>query len=82
MVRRAAAKNLCPFIEVVENASVTNQLFPLFKNLAVDDQDSVRLLAVNNSVAIAKRLPNDFAETEGIILNFSSCKSKYIYICI
>ena len=67
MVRRAAAKNLCPFIEVVEIASVTNQLFPLFKNLAVDDQDSVRLLAVNNSVAIAKRLPNDFSEAEGII---------------
>lgn len=46
MVRRAAAANLAKFTKQVTKEHVISDVLPLFKALAADDQDSVRLLTV------------------------------------
>ena len=63
MVRRAAAGKLGEFAKVVEPASVKQDLIPLFHNLAADEQDSVRLLAVEACAAIATLLQKEEIET-------------------
>jgi len=54
MVRRAAAAKFGELVKVVELEHVKNELIPLFNNLALDEQDSVRLLAVEACVVIAQ----------------------------
>lgn len=44
------------FCAVVENQYVKSDLLPAFLQLSKDDQDSVRLLAVDNCIEIAKVL--------------------------
>ncbi|CAG0921344.1 unnamed protein product [Notodromas monacha] len=56
MVRRAAACKLGEFAQVVEIEFLKSDLIPMFVNLASDEQDSVRLLAVDGCVAIARLL--------------------------
>jgi serine/threonine-protein phosphatase 2A regulatory subunit A len=56
MVRRAAAQALAEFTGVVETGVVREHLVPLFVGLAGDAQDSVKLLAVSNCIAIAEML--------------------------
>jgi len=46
MVRRAAAAKLGEFAKVMELDYVKSELIPLFSHLAQDEQDSVRLLAI------------------------------------
>lgn len=41
---------------------VKSDLVPLFNDLAIDEQDSVRLLAVEACVSVASILPNDDKE--------------------
>jgi len=53
MVRRAAARNLGKLALECGKADLKRDVMPLFERLAADDQDSVRLLAVENCVAIA-----------------------------
>merc|ERR1711988_162816 len=53
MVKRAASLNLGKFAAEVEEDHLVSDLIPKFQNLSKDDQDSVRLLAVENCVAIA-----------------------------
>lgn len=67
MVRRAAACKLGEFAQAVELEHVKADLIPMFVNLATDEQDSVRLLAVDGCVAIARLLtrsgnPEDTAQ--------------------
>lgn len=62
MVRRAAASKLGEFATVVELEYVKKDIMTLFTTLAGDEQDSVRLLAVDSCVAIAKLLPNEDIE--------------------
>ena len=47
MVRRAASSKLGEFAKVVEVEYLKSDLIPMFVNLAQDEQDSVRLLAVS-----------------------------------
>uniref|UniRef100_A0A8C9A7T0 Protein phosphatase 2 scaffold subunit Abeta n=1 Tax=Prolemur simus TaxID=1328070 RepID=A0A8C9A7T0_PROSS len=63
MVRRAAASKLGEFAKVLELDSVNTEIVPLFTNLASDEQDSVRLLAVEACVSIAQLLSQDDLES-------------------
>ena len=59
MVRRAAASKLGEFATSVEAENVKEDLIPMFHNLASDEQDSVRLLAVEACASIANILQDD-----------------------
>ncbi|KAJ2799357.1 protein phosphatase 2A structural subunit, partial [Coemansia helicoidea] len=56
MIRRAAASNLVGLVEKIEKGHVLTFGVPNLRQLAGDDQDSVRLLTVEPLVAITKRL--------------------------
>lgn len=53
MVRRAAASKLGELAKVIEPEYLRQELVTLFTNLANDEQDSVRLLAVEAGVIMA-----------------------------
>lgn len=58
MVRRGAAAALGPFAKEIGDAAVVGEeITPLFLALAEDDQDSVRLLVVDNCCALCEILP-------------------------
>lgn len=54
MVRRAAASNLGKLAEVTRPEHIKSDLLPLFSRLVGDDQDSVRLLAVDSCLIFSK----------------------------
>ena len=56
MVRRAAASKLGEFAKAVEVDSVKEDLIGMFHSLSQDEQDSVRLLAVEACASIASLL--------------------------
>lgn len=61
MVRRAAAKALGPFVKAIASVPSQHSLLlsdsiPLYRRLAVDDQDSVRLLTIPDLIALASAL--------------------------
>eukprot|EP00118_Oscarella_pearsei_P015653 m.142675 g.142675 ORF g.142675 m.142675 type:complete len:444 (+) comp38363_c0_seq3:513-1844(+) len=62
MVRRAAAGKLGEFAKAVEMESVKTSMVELYTSLANDEQDSVRLLAVEAGIAIASILSKDEIE--------------------
>lgn len=62
MARRSAASNLGEFAKVMEIEYVKADLIPMFVILAQDEQDSVRLLAVEACVSIAALLPREDVE--------------------
>ncbi|GMF11870.1 unnamed protein product [Phytophthora lilii] len=59
MVRRAAAANIGKFAAAMEKEHIAGMILPLFRALTADDQDSVRLLAIENSAAIAELLSQE-----------------------
>lgn len=61
-MRRAAASKLGEFAQVVEVEFLKSDLIPMFVQLAQDDQDSVRLLAVEACVSIAQLLQQEDVE--------------------
>ncbi|KAI7978932.1 Serine/threonine-protein phosphatase 2A 65 kDa regulatory subunit A beta isoform [Camellia lanceoleosa] len=77
MVRRAAATNLGKFAATIEAAHMKNDIMSMFEDLTQDDQDSVRLLAVEGCAALGKLLePQDcVAHILPVIVNFSQDKS-------
>lgn len=56
MVRRAVASNVGNFAGVVEGQLLLSDVIPVFEALASDDQDNVRLLAVEQAGKVAKAL--------------------------
>ncbi|CAM9697299.1 unnamed protein product, partial [Ectocarpus sp. 8 AP-2014] len=54
MVRRAVASNVGNFAGVVEGHLLLSDVVPVFEALASDDQDNVRLLAVEQAGKVAK----------------------------
>lgn len=56
MVRRAVASNVGNFAGVVEGRLLLSDVVPVFEALASDDQDNVRLLAVEQAGKVAKAL--------------------------
>jgi serine/threonine-protein phosphatase 2A regulatory subunit A len=69
MVRRQAATNLSKFIKEMPAAVVIEEMIPLFKHLAGDDQDSVRLLTVEILIAIAEAVPKEQQSSHGVLLS-------------
>ena len=68
MVRRSAANNLSKFVRNMPAAIVIDEMIPLFQHLAVDDQDSVRLLTVEVLIAIAEVVPKEQQSGHGVLL--------------
>lgn len=66
MVRRAAASKLGEFAKVVEEDHLKNEFYPIFEDLAKDDQDSVRVLAVEAGIVMVSLLRDDPAKLEQI----------------
>ncbi|KAJ7169889.1 armadillo-type protein [Mycena filopes] len=56
MVRRAAAKWLGPLLTHFSPQHVLSDGLPIYRRLQSDDQDSVRLLTVEDLIAIAQRM--------------------------
>lgn len=56
MVRRAAARWLGPFVQNLSKQHVLSDGLPIYRRLQSDDQDSVRLLTVEDLIVIAKQL--------------------------
>jgi len=63
MVRRAVSSNFGTFAQEVEKDFMKAELLPAFTKLSLDDQDSVRLLAVDNCVKLAQLLGDDDRST-------------------
>ena len=59
MVRRAAATRLGEFARVIELEYLKSEIVPMFVSLGQDEQDSVRLLAVEACASIATLLKQD-----------------------
>lgn len=74
MVRRAAAGKLGEFAKVVELDYVKSDLIPLFSHLAQDEQDSVRLLAIEACVQVSEPLSLARAK-DGCTVKLSSAVS-------
>ena len=66
MVRKAACSALGAFARVVEGSALHDEIIPLFTKLSEDDQDSVRIVAVDNCVALGSLLPPE--QTSVLIL--------------
>ncbi|CCM01981.1 uncharacterized protein FIBRA_04054 [Fibroporia radiculosa] len=66
MVRRAAAKWLGPFIKKLSKPHVLADGLAVYRRLQSDDQDSVRLLTVEDLIAIAQHLTP--AEVKDLLL--------------
>lgn len=81
MVRRAAASNIGAIATAMHVADDGDHfkadLLPLFTTLSADEQDSVRLLAVENCVRVGKLLPaaENYASVLPIIRAISQDKS-------
>lgn len=56
MVRRAAAKWLGPLLTHLEKQHILSDGLPIYRRLQSDDQDSVRLLTVEDLIVLAKRM--------------------------
>ena len=68
MVRRQAANSLAKFAQEMPASIVISEMIPLFKHLASDDQDSVRLLTVEVLIAIAEVIPKEQQPSHGVLL--------------
>lgn len=66
MVRRAAASKLGEFATALEAEFVKSEIIQLWSQFLSDDQDSVRLLAVEASIAIAGLLSSEDIEAHMI----------------
>ncbi|KAF2883855.1 hypothetical protein ILUMI_22324 [Ignelater luminosus] len=66
LVRRSAAGKLTEFARVLELQYLKDEFIPVFDNFSKDDQDSVRVLAVDVGISIATRLKKK--EVEEFIL--------------
>ncbi|WVQ82727.1 hypothetical protein IAT38_004859 [Cryptococcus sp. DSM 104549] len=68
MVRRATAKALGPLTKAVaeipaQHSLLISDINPIYRKLAADDQDSVRLLTIPDLIALASSLTNEEVKT-------------------
>ena len=77
MVRRAAAQKLSEFAKVVELEFLKLSVIPIFTFLSADDQDSVRLLAVEACITIASLLQQEEIE-EFVMPTVRKCAGKFL----
>ncbi|RHY04496.1 hypothetical protein DYB36_009759, partial [Aphanomyces astaci] len=67
---------ICKFGAKIERDIFVSTILPLFKSLTVDDQDSVRLLAIENCAVIAKLLNEDENLSHILPVVRSSCEDR------
>ena len=68
MVRRESATNMAKFVKEMDANVVVSEMIPLFQHLTEDDQDSVRLLAVEVLISIAEVVPKERQASHGVLL--------------
>ncbi|KAK0753184.1 armadillo-type protein [Schizothecium vesticola] len=68
MVRRQAATHMAKFVREMPASIVVDEMIPMFQHLVQDDQDSVRLLAVEILISIAEVVPKEQQASHGVIL--------------
>lgn len=71
MVRRAAAASLAKLVAELPEGGVPDSLFSLFRRLAEDAQDSVRLVAIDNAIEIGAKV--DTTTKAGHVLPVRAC---------
>ncbi|KAI8901382.1 armadillo-type protein [Globomyces pollinis-pini] len=76
MVRRAAATHLSKFVKQLPPAVVISDMCPVFKSLALDEQDSVRLLTVEEFIVIAGIIKSDGVKEHLLLSLRSLCSDK------
>ena len=80
MVRRAASSNLGKLASAVfasgEGACFKEDLLPLFTSLSGDEQDSVRLLAVDNCVQLGQLLSVEDNQAAVLPIIRAVCQDK------
>lgn len=92
MVRRAAARALDvrsfiyfytqnlhvsqSFVKKLSRAHVLSSILPVYKKLATDDQDSVRLLTVQDLIAISQQLGPEDVKSHLLVQLRSSVSDK------
>jgi len=54
MVRRFASANLKNFVKKIDKAHILEQIMHIFVDLSQDDQDSVRLLCIENCISLGE----------------------------
>jgi serine/threonine-protein phosphatase 2A regulatory subunit A len=59
MVRRSACSQLKKIIPLMDSETIKKEILETFKTFSKDEQDSVRLLAVENGIAVASKLSED-----------------------
>jgi serine/threonine-protein phosphatase 2A regulatory subunit A len=64
MVRRAACSHIGQFAAALDHEQVLQHIVPSLASLAGDEQDSVRLLAVENCIAVAATLTSEDERNE------------------
>jgi hypothetical protein len=64
MVRKAACSALGAFARVVESSALHDEIIPWFTKLSEDDQDSVRIVSVDNCVALGNVLSPEQTATQ------------------
>jgi serine/threonine-protein phosphatase 2A regulatory subunit A len=77
MVRRAAARSIGALARAVDKRSAGGDLLDLYTGLANDEQDSVRLLAIENATAVASQLvePEHRSRVVQLVDSFARDKS-------
>jgi len=77
MVRRQAANVLGAVAEVLDQGAARQDLFEAFEKLAKDEQDSVRILAISNCIALGRldKTPENQALIVGVVKACTEDKS-------
>jgi serine/threonine-protein phosphatase 2A regulatory subunit A len=76
MVRRAIASKIGEFATFVEKDIVINELIPIFKQLSTDEQDSVKVLALESLKSIAKILNASENKTHALPIIIAATEDK------
>jgi len=77
IVRRQGSKELGLFACVVEKEYVLNEILPIFRWLAQDEQDTIKMICIESSIPLAKSLTKDENQTNtlGAILTAGEDKN-------
>jgi len=83
MIRRACAQKLGEFSLTLEKQHIITELLPIFRQLAQDEQDTIRVLCLESLIHMASMLSKEENQvhTLGTLLNASEDKSWKVRVC-
>lgn len=76
MIRRAVASKIGDLAGFVEKEVILGELIPIFKQLAADEQDSVKVLCLDSLKQIAKLLNKDENKTHTLPIIIAATEDK------